>query len=100
MMEEKAHLYYEMNEEKLGLNCINCHLDAGHHLPNYKHGAMTGIPVSESASKEVFTEATALTSFASFTEQIPSTTISFNMLAIEGGSFKMGSPEDEAFPDR
>ncbi len=93
----KAHLYYEMNEEKLGLNCINCHLDVGHYLPNYKHGAMTGIPVYESASKEVFTEATALMAFADFTEQIPSTTISFNMLAIEGGSFTMGSPETEAF---
>lgn len=92
----KAHLYYEMNEEKLELNCINCHLDAGHHLPNYQHGAMTGIPVTKSASSEVYTEATRLTGFESFREQIPFTSVSFNMIAIAGGSFLMGSPENEA----
>lgn len=28
-----AHLYYDENEEKLGLQCISCHLDAGHYNP-------------------------------------------------------------------
>lgn len=39
-----AHLYYEENAKKLDLQCISCHLDAGHYNPNYIHGKMTGIP--------------------------------------------------------
>ena len=36
-----AHLYYEDNAEKLDLQCISCHLDAGHYNPNYQHAQMT-----------------------------------------------------------
>jgi sulfatase modifying factor 1 len=39
-----AHLYYDDNVEKLDLQCISCHLDAGHYNPNYAHGQMVGIP--------------------------------------------------------
>jgi len=90
-----AHLYYDQHAEKLDLQCINCHLNAGHYLPNYKHGEMTGVIIAHDEDREFFTEATNLTSFTDFTEQIPNTSISFSMLAIEGGSFQMGSPEDE-----
>ena len=95
----KAHLYYEANAEKLELHCINCHLDAGHELPNYKHQKMTGIPVSDDSPKEVFSEPTTVTSFEDFSEHIPNTSVSFNMKAIEGGMFQMGSPDDEPFRD-
>lgn len=90
----KAHLYYDNNARELNLQCINCHLDAGHYLPNYKHEKMTGVRVAE-GSREVFTEPALVTSFADFTEKIPNTTVSFNMLAIDGGTYSMGSPEDE-----
>jgi formylglycine-generating enzyme required for sulfatase activity/nitrate/TMAO reductase-like tetraheme cytochrome c subunit len=94
-----AHLYYEENEKKLDLQCISCHLDAGHYNPNYNHGKMTGIPGagSSAASGPVFASATVVTSFADYTEQIPGTPVSFNMIAIEGGSFKMGSDKKEPF---
>lgn len=92
----KAHLYYEMNAEKLELHCINCHLDVGHHLPGYEHKQMTGIPVSDEGQKEIFPEAATVTEFKDFTEFIPNTSVSFSMIAIEGGEFNMGSPEDEA----
>jgi formylglycine-generating enzyme required for sulfatase activity len=92
-----AHLYYEENEKKLDLQCISCHLDAGHHNPNYTHGKMTGIPTSTSGTLTVFTEATTVTAFADYTEQIPGTTVSLNMVAIPGGTFRMGSPEKESF---
>src|SRR5659263_706131 len=46
-----AHLYYENNAEKLNLQCINCHLDVGHYNANYKHGKMTGVPVTGASSK-------------------------------------------------
>lgn len=95
----KAHLYYDMNAEKLELQCINCHLDAGHYLPNYKHERLTGVQVSGNDSKEIFTEAALVTTFDSFTEKIPNTTVSFNMVAIEGGAFRMGSSGDEHLRD-
>lgn len=93
----EAHLYYDTHAEELGLQCINCHLDVGHYLPNYKHEQMAGLPVSDQGTKEVFSEAAIVTAFEDFTEQIPNTSVSFNMLAIDGGTFTMGSPEDEPF---
>jgi cytochrome c nitrite reductase small subunit len=93
----KAHLYYEANAEKLNLQCINCHLAVGHYNPNYIHGKMTGIPVVESKSKTLFTAPAVVTSFENYTEQIPNTSVSFNMVAVKGGTFSMGSPGNEPF---
>lgn len=94
-----AHLYYEENEQKLDLQCISCHLDAGHYNPNYSHGQMVGVPGagSKTATGPAFDSATVVTTFADFTEQIPGTTVSFNMIAIPGGTFKMGSSPKEDF---
>ncbi len=97
-----AHLYYEENAEKLDLQCISCHLDAGHYNPNYAHGQMTGIPGvtgSMAADSSLFyKESTQVTAFANYTEQIPGTVVSFNMIAVDGGTFLMGgSPEKEHF---
>jgi formylglycine-generating enzyme required for sulfatase activity len=98
-----AHLYYEENEKKLDLQCISCHLDAGHHNPNYTHGKMTGIPgLSASGTGAVdtslyFKTAAEVTSFTNYTEQIPGTGVSFKMIAIAGGTYQMGSPEKETF---
>ena len=89
-----AHLYYDENEEKLNLQCISCHLDVGHYNPNYKHEAMTSAPT---VAGEVYAEATAVTEFKNFTETVPGTSASINMIAIPVGSFKMGSPENEPF---
>ena len=89
-----AHLYYQNNAEKLKLQCINCHLDVGHFNPNYKHQKMTGIPVVSTA-RELYTEPTKVTSFSKFTEHIPNTGVAFNMVPVNGGTFKMGSDEKE-----
>lgn len=89
-----AHLYYEANEKKLDLQCISCHLDVGHFDPNHKHARMSGIPVTE-VQGPIFTEPATLTGFENFTEYIPGTHISFNMKAIPGGTFQMGSPDKE-----
>ena len=93
----RAHLYYETNEKKLNLQCISCHLDVGHFNPNFKHSRMTGLPVVSSANAEIFEEPTHLTEFKNFTEQIPGTSVSFDMVAIPGGTFKMGSQVKEKF---
>ena len=97
-----AHLYYDENEKKLDLQCISCHLDAGHYNPNYNHSKMVGIPGQNTsgASSDTslfFKEPTTVTSFTDYVEQIPGTMVSFKMIAIPGGSFKMGSEEKEAF---
>ena len=92
-----AHLYYDENEEKLDLQCISCHLNVGHYDPNAKHEKMTGIPGKNVAEAEKFQSATTVTDFVNFTEKIPGTAVSFNMIAIPGGTFNMGSPDDEPF---
>jgi len=91
----KAHLYYEENEEKLGLQCISCHLDAGHFMKNYKHGKMEG--KVEVSTGEKYTAAANVESFKNFTETVPGTDVAINMVAVKGGSFLMGSPKKEAF---
>ena len=94
-----AHLYYENNEKKLDLQCISCHLDVGHYNPNYSHGKMTGIPglSSNVETGPIFESATVVTTFDNYTEQIPGTSIEINMIAIKGGTFKMGSDKKESF---
>ncbi|MDO5571726.1 MAG: SUMF1/EgtB/PvdO family nonheme iron enzyme [Bacteroidales bacterium] len=96
-----AHLYYEENEKKLDLQCISCHLDVGHYNPNYKHEKLAGVPGQSGAISQdtslFYKSATKVDSFSNFTEQIPGTMVTFNMLAIPEGSFKMGSDENENF---
>ncbi|MBR4294035.1 MAG: NapC/NirT family cytochrome c, partial [Bacteroidaceae bacterium] len=89
-----AHLYYDDNEEKLGLQCISCHLDAGHYNPNYSHAAMTEAP---KGSGEIYPSATEVTAFENFVETVPGTSAAISMIAIPGGSFTIGSPESEPF---
>jgi len=60
---------------------------------------MTGIPVSDEGPMELFTEPARVTVFDDFTEQIPNSSVSFRMIAIDGGTYQMGSPEDEPFRD-
>ncbi|MDD2244491.1 MAG: SUMF1/EgtB/PvdO family nonheme iron enzyme [Dysgonamonadaceae bacterium] len=96
-----AHLYYEENQEKLDLQCISCHLDAGHYNPNYAHGQMAGIPGASTSARVdtslFFKQSTTVTSFNNFTEQIPGTLVTMNMIAVPGGKFSMGSSDKEPF---
>lgn len=91
-----AHLYYDENEKKLDLQCISCHLDAGHFDPNYSHSKLLGVPKTSSGGIRYDSPA-ELTSFADFTETVPGTGAAIRMVAIPGGSFTMGSPEKEPF---
>jgi formylglycine-generating enzyme required for sulfatase activity/nitrate/TMAO reductase-like tetraheme cytochrome c subunit len=94
---EDAHLYYTQTKKTAELHCINCHLNAGHYIEGYTHGSNSTFGNTASAAKEIFVEATPVTEFKNFTERIPSSPVSFNMIAIPGGKFNMGSPADEAF---
>lgn len=89
-----AHLYYEDNEAKLGLQCISCHLDAGHYDPNYKHGSLKE---TFKPNGKIHETAATVSAFENFIETIPGTAASISMIAIPGGEFNMGSPADEPF---
>jgi cytochrome c nitrite reductase small subunit len=93
-----AHLYYVENKKKLDLQCISCHLDAGHYNPDYSHKASDIFGSNDDKEpKEIYDSATTLSGFKNFTEKVPGTSVTFNMVAIPGGTFKMGSPVDEPF---
>ncbi len=94
---EDAHLYYTQTKKTDELHCINCHLNAGHYIEGYTHGSNATFGSVSSAAKEIYTEATKVSYFENFTEKIPKSPISFNMIAIPGGTFKMGSPPEEPF---
>jgi formylglycine-generating enzyme required for sulfatase activity/nitrate/TMAO reductase-like tetraheme cytochrome c subunit len=94
---ENAHLYYTQTKKTDELHCINCHLNAGHFIEGYTHGSNATFGNASSAAKEMFKEATTVTEFKSFEEHIPKSPVSFNMIAIPGGKFKMGSPSEEPF---
>jgi sulfatase modifying factor 1 len=94
---EDAHLYYQQAKKTDDLHCINCHLDAGHHIQGYTHGSNKTFGAAAEGPKEIFTEPAKVEKFETFTEKIPNSSIAFNMVAIPGGKFKMGSPETEPF---
>ncbi|MDD4646085.1 MAG: SUMF1/EgtB/PvdO family nonheme iron enzyme [Bacteroidales bacterium] len=92
-----AHLYYDAQKDKgEDIRCINCHLNAGHYDKTYSHTANTGFG-KETVVGEVFTEPAKVEKFESFVEKIPTTDVSFKMVAIPGGTFTMGSPDDEPY---
>ncbi len=94
---EDAHLYYRQTKKTPDLHCINCHLNAGHYIEGYTHGSNKTFGGTSSGPKEIFLEPTKVTEFKSFTEKVPQSSVSFRMIAIPGGTFKMGSPADEPF---
>ncbi|HQG77090.1 MAG TPA: SUMF1/EgtB/PvdO family nonheme iron enzyme [Bacteroidales bacterium] len=94
---EDAHLYYTQQPKTPDLHCINCHLNAGHYIEGYTHGSNVTFGKVSSAPKEIFSEPAIVTGFENFTEKIPASSVSFEMVAIPGGTFEMGSPEDEPF---
>jgi formylglycine-generating enzyme len=91
---DNAHLYYLSSRENL--RCINCHLNVGHYDKNAKHEHNLNFADREKRA-EIFTEATRVSKFENFTERIPGTGISFDMISVPGGKFNMGSPKSEPY---
>lgn len=90
-----AHLFYSLDPEQL--RCINCHLTVGHYDPDALHAQNTKFGMITTGDEAIFNEPETIREFADYTEKIPGTSVSFKMIAIPGGSFKMGSPETEPF---
>lgn len=92
----EAHLYYkQMTEKGEDLQCISCHLNAGHYIEGYIHGSNTGFGASVARADTLYQYPAKVTGFKDFTEQVPGSAVTFRMIAVPGGEFTMGSPEGE-----
>jgi len=89
---EEAHLYYDQNEEKL--RCINCHLQTGHFHKKTDIAQQTVF--KEKDYNKIYKVPAFPDTFENFTETIPETPVHFEMVAIPGGEFVMGSPDAES----
>lgn len=93
-----AHLLYTTSKDPV--NCLNCHLNVGHYDKNasaHAHDTTFGITVT--SSDPPYEGPAEVDRFEDFTEFIPGTRVSFKMVALPGGAFNMGSPEEEPLRD-
>jgi len=88
-----AHLFYTTSKEPLA--CINCHLNVGHYDKNALHAHNTNFGVAVTINQANYSEATHVEKFENFNEKIPGSNVSFDMVAIPGGKYLMGSPDNE-----
>lgn len=90
----EAHLRYTIDPENK--QCISCHKFTGHFNKNANaHNSNFGFPPLK--SEQVYDAAEKVYTFNDYVEKIPGTTVSFNMKAIKGGTFTMGSPITEEY---
>ncbi len=87
---EDAHIYYDQKPEEL--RCISCHLITGHYHENTKEGIEEDI-----SNKIIYKSAAEVILFENYKETIPGSVVDFEMVAIPGGLFTIGSPEDDAY---
>jgi len=88
----ESHLKYLRDPENT--SCLQCHQGIGH----YRGEA--GLTINEElaiGNKEIFTEPTEVKEFKNFEEKIPGSVVSFQMVAIPGGKFNMGTPANEEY---
>jgi sulfatase modifying factor 1 len=90
---EEAHLHYERRADEV--RCLNCHLHVGHFDPDATEEIDFGIV--KMAEAEIYDSPAAVEGFPDYTERIPGTSVNFDMVAVPGGTFHMGSPESENY---
>ena len=90
----EAHLYYTQIPDQI--HCINCHINVGHYSEDAIHSKNISFGKTTEEIK-IFNEPAKVTSFINYTEYIPGTGVKFDMVAINGGSFMIGSPGNEKF---
>jgi sulfatase modifying factor 1 len=91
----EAHLYYERQAGEL--HCINCHITVGHYDPDRLHAKNANFGIVETVETKLYTEPGVIEGFNNFREYVVGSAISFEMMAITGGDFQMGSPDQEPF---
>ncbi|NQU80124.1 MAG: SUMF1/EgtB/PvdO family nonheme iron enzyme [Bacteroidetes bacterium] len=92
---DDAHLYYTQHQEEL--RCLNCHISVGHYDESAIHAKNIEFGKVKEIKTEVFTEPVMVEKFENFVERIPGTTVSFEMITIPDGAFKIGSTDSESF---
>jgi sulfatase modifying factor 1 len=92
---QEAHLYYARAKNEIA--CTNCHLNVGHYNPNALHAKNVNFGQVSESKGTIYSTAATLEKFENFTETVPGTSVSFDMVAIPGGSFKIGSPDEEPY---
>lgn len=92
---DEAHLYYSQQSEKV--RCINCHLAVGHYDKDAIHAKNVDFGKTPDIETEIFTQPASVSSFENFTEYVPETSVSFEMVAIPGGTFNMGSDAEQTY---
>jgi len=90
-----AHLYYDRNKDKL--RCLNCHLHVGHYSEEAEKETDF---LADEKPKVIYEQSAQIDSFTNFTEYIPGTSVKFDMVAIPGGSFTLGSPPSAAYREQ
>ncbi|HET6960872.1 MAG TPA: NapC/NirT family cytochrome c, partial [Terriglobia bacterium] len=88
-----AHLHYQRSGARL--HCINCHLNVGHFSD--QKPSETEISSEEPGTVESLEFPLTTAGFGNYTEAIPGSGVKFQMVAVPGGSFLMGSPATEAY---
>jgi sulfatase modifying factor 1 len=90
-----AHLHYENNHDSL--RCITCHLQVGHYHDQPEKKWILPTQNKDSKNREFAPRIETLPpgEFRDYTEAIPNLAAPFEMVAIPGGSFLMGSPDSE-----
>ncbi len=88
-----GHLHYQQSKDKM--RCINCHLHVGHFRGQESEQAVDESVAQGPDLDKMFPSAPQ--GFQSYTEEIPGSTVNFRMVAVPGGSFKMGSPDSEPY---
>lgn len=92
---EDAHVYYF--HQKANIRCINCHLNVGHFIEGAAEATVDLLEKSTAKKRITFPPKSRDNKFINYTETIPGTNIQFEMIAVAGGSFEMGSPESEIY---
>jgi len=92
---QEAHLYFSHNEKEIA--CTNCHLNVGHYNPNALHAKNVSFGNSQPSNSEIYKTAAQPEKFENFKETVPGTSVSFEMIAIPGGTFRLGSLTGEAY---
>jgi formylglycine-generating enzyme required for sulfatase activity/nitrate/TMAO reductase-like tetraheme cytochrome c subunit len=92
-----AHYFYTISKESV--NCINCHLNVGHYDRDALHASNSGFGVTVTENQIIYSEPAKVNRFEDYMEMIPGSNVSFEMIAITGGRFQMGSPDSEPMRD-
>jgi formylglycine-generating enzyme required for sulfatase activity len=94
---DEAHLHYEQHQSEL--LCISCHLGVGHESKKESERKKKSFTAAAQAPAEKYVTPAAPERFEDFRETIPGTSVAFDMVAIPGGVFTIGSPAREPLRD-